>query len=642
MQHPGFTLAMNRIPQYFIDDVLNRLDIVDVVDSRVKLKKAGKDYVACCPFHKEKTPSFSVSQDKQFYYCFGCGASGTALGFVMEYDRLGFVEAVEHLSKSLGLEVPLDRAPNPAHDNQKALCGILEKARAYYEEQLHEHPQRKTARSYLRDRGLNSRIIKTFGVGYAPPGWDNLLNRLGLNEQDRQLLITSGMVIHNEDNQRQYDRFRHRIMFPIIDSRGRTIGFGGRILDSGGDDTGNRNAGPKYLNSPETPVFQKGRELYGLYQARQASSKLQRLIVVEGYMDVIALAQYDITCAVATLGTACGAEHLQLAFKHTSEVVFCFDGDNAGRRAARRALENALPVMTDGRQIRFLFLPEGQDPDSLVRQIGTERFEQQLTQAMPLEDFFFEAVADSIDLRAMDGRARMSKLAAPLLHRLPTGVYRELMFDQLARRTGLSTDTLYELIDAPASLEPPPPANNNNHSLTPSTESAPVRTPEPEQFKLPEAARRTLFTPIRIATSLLLEQPELIASDIDFTLPDDPDSADLQQLRQLIALLQSRRATSFHSILGYWGGQYGMEAQRQLTELVANQFFGSAIKSTSYNSGKELQDALKRIRTEDELRNHERELAQLSNLTELTGEQKQRLRQLLAAKAQTKLNALIH
>ncbi len=638
---------MSRIPQSFIDDLLNRLDIVDIIDSRVKLRKAGKDYVACCPFHKEKTPSFSVSQDKQFYYCFGCGATGTALGFVMEYDHTGFIDAVEQLAKMAGLQVPVESAPHSAVDHQKPLFEILEKARLYYEEQLREHPQRKPAINYLKGRGLNGAITRSFGVGYAPPGWDNLLNRLGLTEDDRDRLAKAGMLVSNEETGRLYDRFRHRIMFPILDIRGRTIGFGGRILEQSdaATETGSkRGSGPKYLNSPETPVFHKGRELYGLHQAKRANNRLQRLIVVEGYMDVIALAQFGISCAVATLGTACGEEHLQLAFRHTNEVVFCFDGDNAGRRAARRALENALPVMSDGRQIRFLFLPEGQDPDTLIRQIGADRFEQQLAQALPLEDFFFEAVADSIDLRSMDGRARMSKLASPLLNRLPRGVYRELMFEQLARRTGLAMATLQELVNAPAHLEPPSPSTTEQ--TPPEVAAGSARPPQdrpsaqPPRMAPRQTGQQILLNPARTATTLLLEEPGLINSpSIDFALPDPMDDPDLQRLARLIQFLQGRTQTTFHSILGYWGGQFGLEAQKELTALVASQFLGTARKSPIYDSQTELKGALQRIRTEIQVRSQERELAELSRLAELTVEQKAKLRELLAAKVRTRLNS---
>lgn len=648
---------MSRIPQDFIDTLLNRVDIVDVIDGRVKLKKTGKNYSACCPFHKEKTPSFSVSPDKQFYYCFGCGASGTAIGFLMEYENLGFIDAVENLAGAAGLPVPREISASDSNKSDKNLYTMMERAQKYYQTQLNEHPGRNEAVTYLKNRGLTGAIAKRFGVGFAPPGWDNLLKKLGLNDVDRKLMAEGGLTIENQDSGKTYDRFRHRIMFPIIDVRGRAIGFGGRILSSPSEpqrpDGKNKGAGPKYLNSPETPIFHKGRELYGLHQALQHNRKLQHLLVVEGYMDVIALAQFGIENAVATLGTACGEEHLRLAFRYTSNIVFCFDGDNAGRKAAKRALENSLPAMTDGRQITFLFLPEGQDPDSLVRQVGAERFEQQLRDALPLETFFFEVVAEGIDTRTMDGRARMSKLAAPLLHRLPNGVYRELMFDALAKRTGLSLDILQELVGEPATLvetpntNPPPadteqpPTHTTEHHQPISggfRQDAPIRHPvAPEQRHTPPNIGRMRINPARLATTILLESPNLLSAELDIELPESSGDADLDQLRHLMAFLRNRPQTSFHSILGHWAGQYGMESQRRLTQLVANQFLGSVKRITAtYDCQQELTDALNRIRQEDQLRRHNHELAELAKLTTLNDEQKQRMRDLLQLKQQSK------
>lgn len=636
---------MSRIPQNFLDDLLQRVDIVEVIDGRVKLKKTGKNYSACCPFHKEKTPSFTVSPDKQFYYCFGCGATGTAISFLMEYDHLGFTDAVETLARSAGVQVPKESNDSPRPKVHNNLYSLLSKASDYYQDQLKNHPNRQLAVSYLKQRGLDGAIAKAFGLGYAPPGWDNLLVKLGLNEEDRKLLVDSGMVIVNDDSSKRYDRFRQRIMFPILDTRGRTIGFGGRTLDT--DATNKGRSGPKYLNSPETPVFHKGRELYGLYQARQANRQLHRLLVVEGYMDVIALAQFSIRYAVATLGTACGADHLSLAFRYTSEIVFCFDGDNAGRKAAKRALENALPTMSDGRQVRFLFLPEGQDPDTLVRQIGQERFEAQIESATPLETFFFESVAEGIDLRTMEGRARMSKLAAPLLYQLPEGIFRELMFNSLAQRTGLSMDVLQELMQAPVKpLAPPEPS---------SAPAVPIEAPtQPRQQHILQAPpqleqgtssrpsarraapRRVRLNPARIAASLLLENPELAHRHPELRLPDSADP-DLECLRRLVNFLQSRPQASFHTILGYWGGQFGLEAQKELTELVANQFLGSVKRTAPYDGERELSDALQRIQQEAQLRKQQAELSQLSSLPQLDETQKQRLRELLLLTAQTRI-----
>ncbi|MEJ6773486.1 MAG: DNA primase, partial [Porticoccaceae bacterium] len=377
------------IPQTFIDDLLDRVDIVDVVNTRVQLKKAGKNYKACCPFHEEKSPSFTVAQDKQFYYCFGCGVGGNALGFVMEFDRLDFLPAVEMLAKNAGLEIPREAAPDRAVSKQKdSLYSMLTEADRFFRQQLRANKAAGSAVDYLKGRGLSGKIAAQFGVGYAPQGWDNLLKASGTDPQKIKLLDESGMIIVKPEEKKQYDRFRHRIMFPIRDQRGRTIGFGGRVLD---DST------PKYLNSPETPVFHKGRELYGLYEARQALKEIPHLIMVEGYMDVIALAQYGIHNAVATLGTALTESHLQKLFRYTSELVFCFDGDKAGRRAAARSLDIALPEMKDGVSAKFLFLPDGEDPDSMVRKLGTEDFQKQVEAAQPLSEFLFEQLSDGID-----------------------------------------------------------------------------------------------------------------------------------------------------------------------------------------------------------------------------------------------------
>lgn len=634
---------MSLIPQAFIDDLLDRTDIVEVIDSRVKLKKAGKNYLACCPFHKEKSPSFSVSPDKQFYYCFGCGASGTAITFLLQYEHLGFIDAVESLARAAGLQVPRERSAEPKKSNRNVYA-MLEQSAHYYQQQLKQHPKRDSAVNYLKERGLTGQICKEFGIGFAPPGWDNLQVKLGLSEADRELLLEGGMLIVNEENRSTYDRFRNRIMFPILDVRGRTIGFGGRVLNT-------EEKGPKYLNSPETSVFHKGQELYGLYYARRQAGQIERLVVVEGYMDVIALAQFGLRNAVATLGTACGEEHLKLAFRYTSEVVFCFDGDNAGRKAARRALENALPAMSDGRQVKFLFLPEGQDPDTLVRQIGPERFNAQMQNALALEEFFFDAVAEGLDVRTMEGRAAMSKRAAPLLHRLPAGVYRELMFDFLAKRTGLSQQVLRELVDAPkAKLEPEPepepqfePEFESRSNEIPefdwqdTSHSMPPPTPEESWQPKPKPAvlGKARLSPVKIATALLLEFPELAQKLGDWQVPQ-VDGAEFERLRELLVYLSRRPQASFHSIIGYWGGAYGLEAQQALTSLVADQLLGTVKRTANFNAEKELRDACWRMDQQVALNQHETELAALLALEQLSKEQQQRVKELLVLKTKAR------
>jgi DNA primase len=436
-----------RIPTSFIDDLINRVDIVEVIDARVPLKKAGREYTACCPFHNEKTPSFTVSPSKQFYHCFGCGAHGTAIGFLMEYEHMEFPEAVEELARMVGVDVPHEGGDAPARPaEQKAKADwyeLMAQADRFYRRQLRQHPQASRAVEYLKQRGLSGEVAARYALGFAPPGWDNLLRELGKDDHRQAELARLGMLI-KKDSGGYYDRFRDRIMFPIRDSRGRTIAFGGRVISP--DDT------PKYLNSPETPLFHKGRELYGLYEARKALRDIPRLLVVEGYMDVVALAQFDINYAVATLGTATTADHLNRLFRISEEVVFCFDGDRAGREAAWRALEHALPVLREGRTIRFMFLPEGEDPDSLVRKEGKEGFEAQVARAEPLSDYFFKRLQTDIDMGSLDGRARLVDAAKPLLAKLPGGVYKQMMLDDLARRAQLERDQLegYMPADQPA------------------------------------------------------------------------------------------------------------------------------------------------------------------------------------------------
>ena len=545
-----------RIPQAFLDDLLDRVDIVEVIDRRVKLRKSGKNYSARCPFHDEKTPSFSVNPDKQFYYCFGCGAGGNALTFVMEYDNLEFPQAVENLAGSTGMEVP--REPRPGgHDprkkeeSNKPLYALMEQVSLYYQKQLRSHAQAPRAVEYLKGRGLTGEIAKQFDLGYAPPGWDNLHSTLGNTDEQRELLIKAGMLVKNE-NGKVYDRFRDRVMFPIRDRRGRVIAFGGRVL---GDDK------PKYLNSPETEIFHKGRELYGLYQARQTTRKLERILVVEGYMDVIALAQHGITYATATLGTATSHTHLDRLYRLCPEVVFCFDGDEAGRKAAFRALEAALPSMEDGRQARFLFLPEGEDPDDAVRAGGKPHFEHLLGEAVPLETFLFESVAQGLDISSLDGRARMSKLALPYLRQIPEGVYRQLMFQALADRTGLELSSLMQLEapPPPAAVAPdyglpddygPPPDYDGPPDTDTDSENHRPAPQRGQHFKAPAPGYSNLA---QAAIALLLHQPD-IARLVSSDLLDGVDGEDGQLLRELLQLLHRRPESSTAMLLGHWYG----------------------------------------------------------------------------------------
>jgi DNA primase len=387
----------------------------------VTLKRAGTEYKACCPFHDEKTPSFTVSQTKQFYHCFGCGAHGTAIGFLMDYDGLSFPDAIEDLAGSIGLTVPREGFTDNGPD-KSPVYEILEQAAQHFSQALRSHPKAQPAVDYLRNRGLSGEIASRFRIGYAPPGWDNLLRAL----DSRQQLRDAGLISEPED--KCYDRFRNRIMFPILDSRGRVVGFGGRVIDD--------NDSPKYLNSPETSVFHKGSELYGLYEARKHNRQLKSLLVVEGYMDVVALSQFEVNNAVATLGTATTDDHLEKLFRAAPEVTFCFDGDRAGREAAWKALVTTLPQLRDGRQARFMFLPDGEDPDSLVRIIGTDKFIQTMDEAQSVSDFLFGHLAEQVDMRTLDGRARLVNVAKPYLETLPGGVFRSMMEQRLGELSG--------------------------------------------------------------------------------------------------------------------------------------------------------------------------------------------------------------
>ena len=414
-----------RIPQIFINDLLARLDIVDIVEQRMTLKKTGKNYSGLCPFHDEKTASFSVSPDKQFFHCFGCQESGTALTFVMNFDRLEFVEAVEMLAGQMGLEVPREDGGGP-FSRPKAntdLYQVLGLAEQFYRQSL-RHAE--VAIGYLKKRGLTGEVARDFGIGYAPAGWQNLSDHL--SDVGEKTLLEAGLVTTSEKG-RTYDRFRDRIIFPIRDTRGRVIGFGGRTLSA--DD------GPKYLNSPETPVFQKGSELYGLYEARRALRRIDKLIVVEGYMDVVALAQHGVANAVATLGTASGEAHFHKLYRYADEVVCCFDGDQAGRQAAWKALENSLPTLNEHRLIKIVFLPDGEDPDSLIRSQGRDGFNTFVDNAMPGLEFLFQRLSQGLDLDSLDGRAKFGGLVSPYVEKVPTGPLRTLLEQRVAKMTGL-------------------------------------------------------------------------------------------------------------------------------------------------------------------------------------------------------------
>ena len=434
-----------KIPQDFINELLSRIDIVDIIDAYVPLKKMGKNHKACCPFHDEKTPSFSVNQDKQFYYCFGCTASGTAITFLMEYLQMGFIEAIEDLASRAGMEIPREANNSFDQTNQSnKLYAQMELVTKYYSDQLENNKNKNNVISYLEQRNINKETIIEFELGFAPPGWENLISSLAKSKEVTKELQDVGVIIKN-DRGGYYDRFRNRLMFPIRDQRGRVIGFGGRVLE---------NESPKYLNSPETIIFQKGKELYGLFQARKALKDLSELYIVEGYMDVIALAQFDIKNVVATLGTAATNEHIEKMFRITNKLIFCFDGDKAGERAAWRALENTLSFLKKGRQVYFIFLPSNEDPDTFVRKNGKNAFldTKMLT---PLSEFLFNSLSENINLEVLEGRSEMINKTLPFLAKLPPDPYKDIVIKELSKITR------YEIDDIQKQLL----TNNKNDSI---------------------------------------------------------------------------------------------------------------------------------------------------------------------------------
>ena len=592
-----------RISEKFIDDLLARVDIVDVIQERVPLKKSGRDWSARCPFHDERSPSFTVSPAKQFYHCFGCGAHGSAIGFLMNYDRLEFPDAVEELANRLGLKVPYEGGREAPREDSSDLYNLLEAAAAFYRRQLGENAH---ASAYFAERGLDEKTLARFNLGYAPDAWDALKNALGTSAPRIALLEKAGMLTSGERGSK-YDRFRKRVMFPILDRRGRTIAFGGRIIPSDRPDRENQNAGvhartsqqdatpkeasdkaegPKYLNSPETPLFHKGRELFGLWQVREAHAKIPRLIVVEGYMDVISLHQYGVPQAVATLGTATTRDHAEILFRQCADVYFCFDGDRAGRQAAWRAVESVLPRMRDGRQALFLFLPDGEDPDSLVRKEGAPGFEQRLQGATPLSEFFFGELGKDVNLASLDGKARLAERARPLLTQIPDGAFRDLMLGELDR-----------LANVKLRMETPVPA-------------APRRPVRPQE--------RTL---VRSAVALLLQNPAFSAAIEPPHLFSTLRQPGIPLLVELIALCRERTEISTAGILEAFAER---EELRALQKLAVMEFPGGEDEWRA-----EFLDALGQL----DRRTRQQRLDELqARLAELGDTEKQELRHLLTEK----------
>ena len=509
------------IPQNFIDDLVARADVVEVIGRRIQLKKAGREFKACCPFHDEKTPSFTVSPNKGFYHCFGCGVHGTAIGFLMDFDHMTFVEAIESLASSMGVEVPRNESDKPARRYDE-LFSLMTQVEKRWQEDLRES---QTAVDYLKHRGIDGATAQRYGIGFAPDGWSALLDKFGTSDEAIERLLATGLIIR-KDNGRHYDRFRDRVMFPIRDSRGRCIGFGGRIMGDGE---------PKYLNSPETVLFHKGRELYGLWEARQALRQIDRLVVVEGYMDVVALARHGIEFSVATLGTATTDEHLNRLFRLCDDVAFCFDGDRAGKKAAWRALETTLPHIREGRQVRFAFLPDDHDPDSYVNEFGADAFIEVLDDGLALSEYLIGELASQVDLDTVDGKARLAELAKPLLQKIPTGVYRDLLMGSLADRVGLSAEKLERSIgQGPRNAGGQSPASGGTTSL---------------------GRKITAFSGkpsiVRRAITLLLNHPEA-GEKLDVEKLEDVGRPGIELLLRLIETVQEDPTITTAGLLERW------------------------------------------------------------------------------------------
>ncbi|MBS0358503.1 MAG: DNA primase [Proteobacteria bacterium] len=504
------------IPKDFIDTLLTRINIVDCIEKRIPLKKKGRDYSACCPFHEEKTPSFYVSEIKQLYHCFGCAASGNLITFIMEYDRVTYPEAIEILATQAGLTIPTTQHTTTQPKVKQTHYTILQHCANYYRSQLRDHAAGAAAIDYLKQRGLTGEIAKTFGIGLAPPGWNNLQDYFKKTPEARELLLTTGMLIQ-KDQGRYYDRFRHRIMFPIRNRQGKIIAFGGRTLT---------DEPPKYLNSPETPLFHKSTELYGLYECLQARRHFDQIIVVEGYMDVVGLFQHGINYAVATLGTATSKSHIQQLFRYSNKIIFCFDGDRAGEEAAWRALETALTCITEGYQIHFMFLPQGEDPDSYIRKVGKISFEEELKQTISLVDFFFNKLQSQTNIHSLEGKAHFIKIALPLLKQMQENALQHMMLDQLSKLVRIETERLKIMMQSSA---------NPRVSTEISAEIKPLT-----------------FTPLRLVTALLLQNPELIQAFPSKHALDNLTLPECDILLELIPLIQEKPNATSAILLEHW------------------------------------------------------------------------------------------
>jgi DNA primase len=561
-------MTTGRIPQNFIDEVLRRTDIVDLIGASIRLKKTGKNYSACCPFHNEKSPSFSVNREKQFYHCFGCGASGNALSFVMQHEHREFIDGLEYLANKAGMSLP-ETSQQQNQVSRQPLYDILEAAAQFFEQQLQSSPQRDKAQAYLQKRGLDRATIQQWRIGYAPAGWDNLVKALADTPEKQALLLEVGLIVHQEQRDSYYDAMRDRVIFPIRDFRGRVIAFGGRVLD---------DSKPKYLNSPESPIFHKGEELYGFYESKQAKQSLTKVMVVEGYLDVIAVHQAGLPFAIATLGTATSTTHLERIFRSVPEVIFCFDGDNAGRKAAWRALESTLPTLKEGVGANFVFLPDGHDPDSLVKAEGTDAFNQRLREGLSLADFLFNHLSLELRLDSLEGKSRLASLAKPFIEKVPVGVYRQLLWQRLSQLTELDEHAL----KAAMPLAAPTAPNTSNEIAKPST-AQPKRTyPSAAPQKLRSLAGRSSLSDKAI--QLLLQKPDVA---LHLELSHISLSNDTDLLLEVIKFCQAQPDSTSISILGAW---QGTEEGQHIQALAEDTAFIPAL-----NVEEELHDIIKQL-----------------------------------------------
>ena len=582
-----------RIPRQFIDDLLARTDIVELIDGRVPLKKAGKNYQACCPFHNEKSPSFTVSQDKQFYHCFGCGEHGNAISFLMEFDRLDFVDAIEELASHCGVEVVRqENNASPAEQRQQQKVyqqkqddyELMNQISRFYQQQLKAAIDKETAIDYLKGRGLSGEVVKRFGIGYISDAWDGMMKVFSPQGKTNQQLVDLGMAIQGDKN-RPYDRFRGRIMFPIRDKRGRVIAFGGRVL---GDEK------PKYLNSPETRVYHKGQELYGLYEAKQANKNLERLVVVEGYMDVVALAQHGVDYAVASLGTSTTPEQLQTLFRTVKEVICCYDGDRAGRDAAWRAMENALPLIRDGFSLKFVFVPDGEDPDSLIRKKGQKAFEQILDEAMPLSKFLVEQLMSQVEMNSLEGRAALVDSFQPYLMKMPDSVLKDAIINDIANNFGTGSEQFLAKI-----------AKNIN-----------------KQDKIKKPKSNTKITPVRLAIALLLEHPHIVKELGDISALAPLQVPGIELLTHLLKLCEQNPEIKTAQLLEYFRGT---ETGNQLAKLMCWQHHVTAESAADV-----FLDSIEKL-LNDFVEKRAEYLLQKARVKQITSQERQELQAILNA-----------